>query len=79
MEDNNKNLNTASLLQLGSIVVLVYVGVKLFNLKFNTKSGDWDCAKVDYFPNIFVDPAIEIGFYIFSVICVPYFKKENKV
>jgi hypothetical protein len=31
LDDNT--LNTASLLQLGSIIVLVYIGTKLFNLK----------------------------------------------
>ena len=30
---DDKTLNTASLLQLGSIIVLVYIGTKLFNLK----------------------------------------------
>jgi len=33
MEKNDERINTASILQLGSIIVLVYVGVKLFNLK----------------------------------------------
>ena len=33
MENDDKNLNTASFLQLGAIIVLVYVGTKLFNLK----------------------------------------------
>ena len=33
MKNDNNSLNTVSLLQLGAIVVLVYVGTKLFNLK----------------------------------------------